>query len=139
MASQDSWSGWIVFGGFVLIILGAIDALQGVVALFRDEYVVATPKGVALLDITAWGWWSLLWGALLFFTGLALLGGAGWARWLALIGVGISAIQQIAFMANYPQAYPLWNILIVALSVLVLYALTARWQGFQGSVRDSQA
>jgi hypothetical protein len=37
-------------------------------------------------------------------------------------------------MANYPQAYPLWNLLIVALNIVVLYALTARWQGFRDSV-----
>jgi hypothetical protein len=136
MASQDSaWSGWIVFAAFMLLIIGAIDVLQGIVAIFRDEYVVATAKGVALLDVTAWGWSTLLWGVLIFITGLGLLSGAGWARWLAIIGVGINAIGQIAFMANYPQAYPLWNILIVALNVLVLYALTARWEGF----RDSRA
>ena len=45
--------------------------------------------------------------------------------------MAVNAIGQIAFMANYPQAYPLWNILIVALNILVLYALTARWQGFK--------
>ena len=134
-ASQDTaWSGWIVFAAFVLLIVGGMDMLQGVVAIFRDEYVVATAKGVALLDVTAWGWATLIWGALLIITGLGLLGAAGWARWLAIIGVSVNAIAQIAFMANYPQAYPLWNILIVALNVLVLYALTARWEGFKQSL-----
>ena len=76
---------------------------------------------------------TLLWGGLLILAGLGLLGGAGWARWLAIIGVAVNAIQQIAFLANYPQAYPLWNILIVTLNILVLYALTARWQGFRES------
>ena len=134
-ASQDSaWSGWIVFAAFVLIIVGGLDIIQGIVAIFRDEYVVATAKGVALLDVTAWGWTTLIWGALLILTGLGLLAAAGWARWLAIIGVSINAIGQVAFMANYPQAYPLWNILIVALNVLVLYALTARWTGFKESL-----
>jgi hypothetical protein len=135
MASQDSaWSGWIVFAAFVLIIVGAMDILQGFVAIFKDEYVVATAKGVALLDVTGWGWATLIWGALLILTGLGLLAAAGWARWLAIIGVSINAIGQIAFMANYPQAYPLWNVLIVALNILVLYALTARWEGFKQSL-----
>ena len=65
-----------------------------------------------------------------------MLGGAGWARWLAIIGVAVNAFQQIAFLANYPEAYPLWNILIVTLNFVVLYALTARWQGFKESVRS---
>ena len=140
MASQDTaWSGWIVFAAFVLIIIGGLDILQGIVAIFRDEYVVATAKGVALLDVTAWGWTTLIWGALLIIVGLGLLGAAGWARWLAIIGVAVNAIGQIAFMANYPQAYPLWNILIVALNFVVLYALTARWQGFSETMRGSEA
>ena len=134
MASQDSWSGWIVFAGFVIIIVGAMDVLQGFVGILEDEYVVATAKGLAIVDVTVWGWLTLLWGGLLILAGLALLGGAGWARWLAIIAVAVNAIEQIAFLANYPDAYPLWNILIVTLNILVLYALTARWQGFKQSV-----
>ena len=134
MASKSSWGGWIVFAGFVLIIVGSIDVLQGLVALFQDDYVVATRKGLAIIDVTAWGWFTLLWGVLLAFAGFGLLRGAGWARWLSIFGVGVNAIQQIAFMANFPQAYPLWNILIVALNILVLFALTARWQGYREAV-----
>ena len=134
VASSDSWTGWIVFAAFVLIIVGGIDALQGLVAIVKDDYVVATPKGVAIVDVTTWGWATLIWGVLLVFAGLGLLRGAGWARWFAIIGVAVNAIGQIAFMANYPQAYPLWNILIVALNILVLFALTAHWRGFKDSL-----
>ena len=132
--SHEPWTGWIVFAGFVIIIVGVMDAIQGIAAIFHDEYIVSTAKGVAILDVTAWGWTSLIWGAVLVLAGFGLLGGAGWARWLAIIGVGINAIQQVAFMANYPQAYPLWDILIVALNILVLFALTARWRGYSESV-----
>jgi hypothetical protein len=133
VASQDAWSGWIFFAGLVIIIVGAMDVLQGFVAIVKDEYVVATSKGIAILDVTAWGWATLIWGALLILVALGLMGGAGWARWLAIIGVAVNAIQQMAFMANYPQAYPLWNLIIVALNIVVLYALTARWVGFKES------
>ena len=121
------------FAGIVLVIVGAMDALQGFVAIFQDEYVVATPKGLAIVDVTTWGWPRFIWAPASVLCGFGLLGGAGWARWVAIIGVGINAIEQMAFMANYPQAYPLWNILIVALNILVLYALTARWQGYKES------
>jgi hypothetical protein len=135
MAAQDSsWAGWIAFAGIVLLIIGALDVLQGFTAIIKDEYVVSTPKGLATFDATGWGWTTLIWGILIFITGLGLLGGSGWARWVAIIGVGLNAIGQIGFLANYPQAYPLWNILIVALNILVLYALTARWQGYRAAV-----
>lgn len=134
MASQDAWSGWISFAGILIIIVGGMDVLQGLVAIIQDEYVVATQKGLAIVDVTAWGWATLVWGGILILAAIGLLGGAGWARWLAIIGVAVNAIQQVAFLANYPQAYPLWNLLIVALNIIVLYALTARWQGFKASV-----
>ncbi|MDA0167393.1 hypothetical protein OM076_44450 [Solirubrobacter ginsenosidimutans] len=134
MASRSAWGGWIVFAAIVLLMVGAMDVLQGFVAIFKDDYVVATRKGLAIVDVTAWGWSMVLWGALLVVAGLGLLNGAGWARWLSIIGVGVNAIQQVAFLANFPQAYPLWNILIVALNVLVLFALTVRWQGYKESV-----
>src|SRR4029079_5855115 len=118
MASQDtwseqgsSWSGWIVFAGFTILIIGAMDVLQGLVGIIEDNYVVATPKALAIFDVTAWGWITLIWGGLLILAGIALLGGAGWARWLAIIGVSVNAIEQIGFVANYPQAYPLWNLM----------------------------
>ncbi len=137
MAARESWAGWIVFASFVIIIVGAMDMIQGFVAILEDEYVVATTKGLAIMDVTAWGWTTLIWGGILILAGLGLLGGAGWARWLAIIGVGVNAIQQVAFLANYPQAYPLWNILIVTLNFVVLYALTARWQGFRETMQGT--
>jgi len=134
MASRSAWGGWIVFAGVVLLMIGAMDVLQGLVAITEDEFVVETRRGLAIVDVTTWGWITLLWGVVIGLAGFGLLGGAGWARWLAIIGVGINAVQQVAFMANFPQAYPLWNILIIALNVLVLFALTVRWQGYKEAV-----
>ena len=37
VAASDSWTVWIVFAGFVLIIVGAIDALQGLGAIVKDD------------------------------------------------------------------------------------------------------
>ena len=79
MASHDAWSGWIAFAGIVIIIVGGMEVLQSFVAILEDEYVVATRKGLAILDVTAWGWATLIWGALLIVAALGLLGGAGWA------------------------------------------------------------
>jgi hypothetical protein len=134
VGSRDSWVGWIVFAGFVLLMIGAIDAFQGLVAIIKDDYVVATPKGIAIVDVTTWGWLTLFWGVVMVLVGLALLAGSGFARWAAIIAIFVNVIGQIGFMANYPQAYPLWNILIITLNILVLYALTAHWRGFKDSL-----
>ena len=136
MASEDTWGGWIGFAAIVLVVVGSIDIIQGFVAILEDEYVVSTPKGLAIFDVTTWGWLTLLRGVLVLLAGLGLFGGASWARWVAIVGVTVNAIAQFGFMANYPQAYPLWNLAIMALNVVVLYALTARWQGYRETVRS---
>ena len=57
-------------------------------------------------------------------TGLALLGPApAWARG---VGIGLVAINMIVQLAWLP-AYPIWSIILLALDVLVLYALVATW------------
>ncbi|HEU6444364.1 MAG TPA: hypothetical protein VFL61_04830 [Gaiellaceae bacterium] len=132
--TRDGWTGWIAFAAFMLLLVGAVDMIQGVFAIIEDDYIVGTPEGLAIIDVTGWGWLNLVWGGLLFLAGLALLGGAGWARWLAIIGVSVGAVAQMGFLANYPQAYPLWNVAVLALQIIVLYALIARWEPYKESV-----
>jgi hypothetical protein len=134
VASNDNsngWTGWIAFAGIVLIIVGCIDVIWGFFAIIEDSNTVHDNSGLSTFDAQGWGWITLLWGCLLALAGFALLGGAGWARWLAIFGVSIGAIEQMAYMANYPQAYPLWNITVLALQIVVLYALIAKWEGYK--------
>jgi hypothetical protein len=134
MASDDGWSGWIAFAGIVALVVGSIDVIQGLYLIFNDTYVVASGEGLDFIDASAWGWIALIWGIVLFFAGLGLFKASEWARWVAIFGAGLGAIAQMAYMGNYPQAYPLWNITILTLYIVVIYALVAKWEGFKGSV-----
>lgn len=134
MATKTAWAGWIGFAGCLMVILGAIEAIQGFFALIDDEKIVATGKGLAIIDATGWGWVHLLWGLLILLAGYGLLTAQGWARWFTIFAVGLNAIAQMAFLANYPNAYPLWNVAILGLEVVVLYALTVRWDEIQGEM-----
>jgi hypothetical protein len=133
VASDDTWSGWIAFAGIIMIIVGCIDVIWGFFAIIEDEEIVKTGEGLAIVDVTGWGWLTLLFGCLIALVGFALMGGASWARWVAIFAVSIGAIGQMAYMANYPQAYPLWNITVLTLQIVVLYALIAKWEGYKQS------
>ena len=67
----------------------------------------------------------LIWGVLLVLAGLGLLAAQGWARWLAIVVVSVNFIAQLGFLGN--SQYPLWSLTAMALYIMVLYALTARW------------
>ena len=123
--NSKSMAGWIGFAGMLLVIVGAIDFIQGLIALFDDEYYVVTQSGFLVFDLTGWGWVMVIWGVLLILAGLGLLAGQAWARWFAIVVVSLNFIAQLGFLGN--SQYPLWSLTVVALNVIVLYALTARW------------
>jgi len=118
-------AGWIGFAGMLMLIIGGIDFFQGLIALFEDEYYLVTQSGFLVVDLTTWGWIMLLWGVLLVLAGLGLLAGQGWARWFTIVVVTLNVFAQLGFLGN--SQYPLWALTALALNVVVLYALTARW------------
>ena len=123
--NSRSMAGWIGFAGIVMVILGGLTFFEGLVALVRDNYYVVGESGFLVFDVTAWGWLMLLWGILLACIGLALLGGAGWARWTSIVLVSINIYGQLGFLGNTNDTILLLTTL--TLNIIVLYALIVRW------------
>ena len=130
--NSKSMAGWIGFAAIVLLIVGAIDFFQGLIAVFEDDYYVPTASGFLVFDLTGWGWTMMIWGALLVLGGLALGAGQSWARWFAIVVVSLNFIAQLGFLGNTQNT--LWSLTGIALSIIVLYALTARWNESQAEV-----
>jgi hypothetical protein len=125
VASSRAWSGWIGFAGLMMIVIGSLDFFEGLIAVIRGSYYVATPSQIIVFDTTTWGWITMILGVLLALIGFGLGSGAGWARWTAIVVLVFNLIEQLAWLGN--TSYPLWTLTVVTLEIIVLYALTARW------------
>ncbi len=130
--NSKSMAGWIGFAGILMVLIGGIDFFQGLIALFDDEYYVLTGSGFLVFDLTSWGWTMLIWGVLLVIAGLGLIAGQGWARWFAIVVVSLNVIAQLGFLGNTQNS--LWALTVIALNIIVLYALTARWSESQSEI-----
>jgi hypothetical protein len=118
----SGWVGWVGFAAIMLILNGVFSLIQGLIAVIGSNYYyVATNGSLFLFDLTGWGWWNLIVGVALILTGLALFTGATWARIVAVIAAGLSAIGQLLLV----PAQPWWALIVIALDVLVIYAITA--------------
>jgi hypothetical protein len=115
------WAGWARFAGVILLVSGIFSAIQGLVALVGpNTYYLVAGGSLFLLDVNGWGWWNLIVGFLLFLTALALFAGATWARIVAIVLAVLSAIGQMLLI----PAQPWWALIVIAIDVLVIYALT---------------
>jgi hypothetical protein len=126
-------AGWIVFAAIAMLVVGMLDFFEGLIAIVRGEYYVIHGSQLIVFDTTTWGWITMIWGIVLFLAGLALWGGSGWARWLTIVLVGLNTLGQLSWLGN--TQYPLWSLVIVALNIIVLFALTARWRGYPEEAR----
>jgi len=123
--NSKSMAGWIGFAGLVMLILGVLAFVEGLIAVFEDGYYVVSESGHLVFDVNTWGWLMILWGIILALTGLSLIAGMGWARWLSILLVGLNVFAQLGFLGN--SSYPLWSLVVLALNIIVLFALVVRW------------
>jgi hypothetical protein len=121
-SGSTAWAGMALFGGIMMVMVGGFQIMQGFVALLRDEYYLVTRNDLLItLDYTAWGWTHLLLGVVAVLTGVGVMLGQTWARVLGILIAVVSALVNIAFLS----AYPIWSTIVIAIDVLVIYALAA--------------
>jgi hypothetical protein len=113
-------------------VIGALDFFEGLIAAIRKHYYVLTPDQIIVFNVHTWGWLTLLWGIVLMFAGWSLLSRATWARWFTIVAVSVNVLGQLGFLGS--TAYPLWALTGIALSIVVLYALIARWDEVEATV-----
>jgi hypothetical protein len=127
--SRANASGWAVFAAVMMLVIGGLDALYGLAAILNNEVVVVGGHGVIVADITTWGWVTLIVGLVICLTGAGLLAGNEAARWAAVFLIAVNMILQLPW---FPAA-PLWTVLMIVLSVIVIYQLTAHWEEAQSA------
>lgn len=114
------WVGMVVFAGVMLLMLGGFQLIEGIVALFRNDFYLTIASGLVIpVDYTAWGWTHVLIGAAGVLTGLGIFAGQMWARVAGIVIAVLSALANLTFL----PAYPFWAITVIAVDVLVIHAL----------------
>ena len=120
-AEVSSWvTGGYAFAIVMLVIIGVFQAIAGLVAIIDDDFYVVGQNYTFNFDTSGWGWIHLLLGLLLILVGYFLYTGAVWAVVFAIVLAGLSAIANFFFIPYYP----FWSILVIALDIWVIWALT---------------
>lgn len=110
--------GWNAYAAILLIFAGAMQIMNGLWALDRQDTAVDTVFWSDNLE--AWGWVYLLAGIVLVVIGIFIFRRAAWA---ALAGI---AVAFLGAMINlfWIFSYPLVSVLAITLYLLAIYGLT---------------
>ncbi|KAB1148193.1 hypothetical protein F7R91_09820 [Streptomyces luteolifulvus] len=118
--ARRQWAqGLTVFAAVMLMIAGLLDIFRGIMGIAEDDVFVATRNYVFEFDLTGWGWIHVILGAVAVIVSLGLFQAAMWAR---VIGVGIAGLIIIANFLDLPY-YPVWSIVMIAMSGFIIWAL----------------
>ena len=119
---RSGWTGWIYFASSMMFLLGALAFIQGLTAIFDPGHYAVTERGLVVnVDYTVWGWVHLLLGLLILASAGGVLSGNLAARTVGVVLALLSTVVNMVFLT----ATPVWSTVVIALDVLVIYALTA--------------
>ena len=110
--------GLVIFSAVVLAVVACFNMIYGAAAIANSHVFMAGATYV-FGDLKAWGWITLILGALQLAAAGGIMAGNQLARWFGVAVVGINAIAMMFFIG----AYPFWALVIIAVNVVVLYAL----------------
>jgi hypothetical protein len=117
----SGWAiGWTWFAAVMMWIVGAWQAIAGLVAIVDDTFYTVTPNYIFQFDTTTWGWVHLILGVVVFFGGVGLLSGQVWARTVAVIMAVLGMLVNFAWL----PWYPFWSITMIVVYGFVIWALT---------------
>ena len=119
--------GWIMFAGIMLIVAGSFSILAGLAGIINPDAFVVTKDNLIKVSTSTWGWWHLILGAIVFFSGFGVFTGNVLARTIGVIAAIVSMISAFVYM----PIYPIWGITIVAIDFAVIWALTAHGRDIQ--------
>jgi hypothetical protein len=118
---MSGWVGWVAFAGIMMVLLGSFHIIEGLIALFKDEYFLVSRNGLAVsVDYTTWGWVHLVGGVLVVAAGIGVFSGRSWARLVGVLVAMVSAFVNLGFLS----AYPIWSSIMILIDILVIWALT---------------
>ena len=120
-AQRPVATGWTFFAAAMMIFGGVMAIFEGIAAIAKDDLVVVTRHYSFSFSITGWGWVHLVLGVLIVLAGVAVLMGAVWAR---AVGVAVAGLALLANFLWLPY-YPFWAIVLIAIDILVIWALCA--------------
>ena len=117
----SGWAvGWTAFAAGMMVMMGFWWVMVGVVAIINANFYAVSQDWIFKMVPSTWGWVHLGIGIVITLAGFGVINGRIWARTVGVILTILAALVAFAWLPTYP----VWASLLIAVSVLVIWALT---------------
>jgi hypothetical protein len=118
LGEDDRGTGWVIFAGTLLLVLGCMNIIQGVGGV-NGSHFFARRAHYIFGDLSSWGW-AIWWvGIVQGLTALGVLLRMPIARLLGIVFAIANAVAQLLVM----PAYPFLSLALFGLDIAVIYGL----------------
>ena len=119
-------AGVVTFAGVLFLIAAVFTFVDGIVALTRPEQLYVGEEVLVVKDYDAWGVGLIVLAGIQTAVGLGILSRARPAQVFGIIFASFGFIAHLAYFRHYPA----WSVVLMALNLVVIYALTAHGAEF---------
>jgi hypothetical protein len=130
-AAATSTPGVVLFAAVVLFVIGGLHAIQAISELVDNTWTLESDNGLFSDDLYIWGIIDAVLAVLLVFGGISLLAGQPFGRWVAIVWAIFAAIRWMYWI----PAAPLFSIVALVITMMVLYAATVYPEHFEKAAK----
>ena len=117
---EESGSGWVLFSGTMIALVGTLNFIYGIAAI-DDSKFYARGVTYVISDLNTWGWALTILGAIQLASSVGIWMQTAGARWVGIVTAALNGIVQMLLI----PAFPLFSVTMLGLDVLVIYGLLA--------------
>lgn len=119
-------AGVVTFAGVLFLVAAVFTFIDGIVALTRPEQLFVGEDVLVVKDYDAWGVGLIVLAGIQTAVGLGILNRARPAQVFGIIFASLGFIVHLAYFRHYPA----WSVVLMALNLVVIYALTVHGDEF---------
>jgi hypothetical protein len=117
---EDRGYGWVIFAAVLLLLLGTLNAIEGLGAINNANFFVHHANYV-FGSLKTWGWVAVIIGVLELLAAVGIFMKNQLSRWTGVVILCANALAQLLMM----PAYPFWSLALFAIAILAVYGLIA--------------
>jgi hypothetical protein len=120
-------SGVVVFAAVMAAIVGLFNVISGIAAIAEDDFTESAGKVLFDVNITAWGWFWLILGALQLLASYLIFRRSMVGLVMGVLWAAISASLAV-FVIFF---YPFWALVVIAIDLIIIFGLLDNIDAFE--------